>query len=478
MEAAGQKEINPPRQIEFRCPLTRKQAEAIYAQGREAVIFVLMQLAARLAEQSPPEQPTNLSIPSAMVPLYQKPTVRGRRKKPGAKPGHPGARREAPPEITRREEHPPLQSCPQCGGLLSKPTQRRFRLIEDIPETEPEVSEHSIPRHWCARCHKFVEPPVPDAMPGATFGHRLVTLSAWLHYGLGVTMSQVVSVLGQHTHLRVSEGGLLEAWKRLANVLLRWYEEIGQEVKGSGVLHADETGWRVNGQTQWLWCFTTKNATFYMINRSRGSPALSKFFTDTLDGVLVTDFWSAYNAVVCAARQACLPHLFRELDKVSDKDNTPLWRAFSKKLKRLLRDAVRLSRRDGLTWQQYTSRRARIHKRLDALIKAPWRNANCGRLTGRLERYRDALFTFLDHPEVPSDNNHAEREIRPAVIMRKNSLCNRSENGANAQAIMMSVYRTLKLRGLDPLDTIVAALRQYVSNGVLPALPASNRSDG
>jgi uncharacterized protein (UPF0297 family) len=56
--------------------------------------------------------------------------------------------------------------------------------------------------------------------------------------------------------------------------------------------------------------------------------------------------------------------------------------------------------------------------------------------------------------------------------MRKNSLCNRSENGANVQAIMMSLYRTLKLRGLDPLDTIVAALREYVSTGVLPPLPA------
>ena len=270
----------------------------------------------------------------------------------------------------------------------------------------------------------------------------------------------------------MSEGGLSDAWRRLANVLLRWYDEIGQQVKRSGVLHSDETGWRVNGQTEWLWCFTTKNATFYMINRSRGSPALSKFFTEAFDGVLVTDFWSAYNAVVCAARQACLPHLLRELDKVSETDDSRLWRAFSKKLGRLLRDAVRLSRRDGLTQERYASRRARIHKRLEVLLKGQWRNPNAQRLLGRLERYRDALFTFLDHPQVPSDNNHAEREIRPAVIMRKNSLCNRSENGANVQAIMMSLYRTLKLRGLDPLDTIVAAFREYVSTGVLPPLPA------
>ena len=464
--------------IEFSVPLTREQAESIYAQGREAVIFVLMQLAARLAEESVPQKPPSLSTPSGMVAVYEKPAVRGRRKKPGAKAGHVGARRQAPPQITRRKEHPPLEVCPECGSPCGEAAERRFRLIEDIPETEPEVTEHSIPRHWCVRCGKFVEPPVPDAMPGATFGHRLVTLSAWLHYGLGVTISQVVSVLGQHLHFRLSEGGLADAWRRLAGVLGAWYEEIGEQAKRSGVLHADETGWRVNGQTEWLWCFSTKEATFYMIDSSRGSPALSKFFTQAFDGTLVTDFWPAYNAVVCAARQACLPHLFRELDEVSERDNSRLWRAFSKKLKRLLRDAIRLSRRDGLTEEEYASRRARIHKRLDWLLTVPWHNPNAERLLGRLHRYRDALFTFLDHPEVPADNNHAEREIRPAVIMRKNSLCNRSEQGADVQAIMMSVYRTLKLRRLDPLDTIVAALRQYVSTGVLPPLPTVNPSDG
>jgi len=63
-------------------------------------------------------------------------------------------------------------------------------------------------------------------------------------------------------------------------------------------------------------------------------------------------------------------------------------------------------------------------------------------------------------------------------VMRKNSLCNRSGNGANAQAIFMSVYRTLKLRGLDPLETIVSAVKDYVRTGSLPALPDDRTSVG
>ena len=456
--------------VEFSVPLTREQACAIYAQGEEAVIFVLLELAARVGGQAQ-GRPT-ATTPSGMIPPYKKPASKGRKKKPGAKPGHTGVRRGPPPKVTHREEHPPQDRCPDCGSRLADPTERRFRLIEDIPETQPEVTEHSIPRQWCPGCKKLVEPPVPDAMPGAQFGHRLVALSAWLHYGLGTTLSQIIEVLRHHTQFELSQGGLMDAWERLAEVFAAWVAEIEKEVKQSGVLHGDETGWRVNGRTHWLWCFSSKRATCYVIDPSRGSPALSKFFTEAFDGVLVTDFWAAYGAVECAARQACLPHLFRELDKTDEADRTAAWAAFSKKLKRLLRDAVRLGWRDDLPDDRFASRRARLDPRLADLFDAPTENRNVNRLQKRLRRYRDALFTFLDHPDVPSDNNHAEREIRPAVIMRKNSLCNRSDSGARVQAILMSVYRTLRLRGLDPLDTIVAALREYVRTGTLPPLPS------
>jgi hypothetical protein len=71
-----------------------------------------------------------------------------------------------------------------------------------------------------------------------------------------------------------------------------------------------------------------------------------------------------------------------------------------------------------------------------------------------------------------------ERQIRPAVIIRKNSLCNRSEQGAATQGILMSVYRTLKLRGLDATKTIAGALRTFLQTGKLPALPVKSVADG
>jgi len=113
----------------------------------------------------------------------------------------------------------------------------------------------------------------------------------------------------------------------------------------------------------------------------------------------------------------------------------------------LIRDGIRLRKRHDFTPERYASRIGLIHRRLCALADAIYADADARRLGHRLSTHRDALFTFLDKPEVPFDNNHAERQIRPAVIMRKNILCNRSEAGAQTQSVLMSVYRTLKLRG-------------------------------
>ncbi len=95
------------------------------------------------------------------------------------------------------------------------------------------------------------------------------------------------------------------------------------------------------------------------------------------------------------------------------------------------------------------------------------------RLTKRLRKYAEYLFTFLDYNDVRFENYFAERQIRPAVILRKHSQSNRSDRGAATQAVLMSVYRTLKLRGLNPTKTIADALKTYLITRRLPSLPAS-----
>ncbi len=462
--------------------LSERQAERFAGKLARAdatlLKLVLLAVTERIAQLSGQATAVSPSTPSGQIPIYTKPTTPRRRRRPGAKLGHKGSRRPAPERIDREEEHR-LPCCPDCGGKLQRCKRTRRRVIEDIPEDiRIEATEHTIHRDYCPGCKKHVEPIVPDAMPKATLGHRAVGLTGWLQYGLGVTIQQVVDVLGHQFRTRLSAGGLVGAWQRLAGVLEPWYRQIAEQARHSAVLHADETGWRVNGQSHWLWCFANRDLCYYMIDRSRGSPALEKFFIDAFDGVLVTDFWAAYDTVWADRRQLCLVHLLRELETVDQKNTSAPWRAFAKKLRRLLRDGIRLRKRPDFTPQRYASRIERIDRRLWELARARYPDADARRLSKRLGKYMEGLFTFLDHPAVPFDNNLAERMLRPAVILRKASQSNRSQKGAAVQAILMSVFRTLKLRGHHPIDTLVQALRTYVATANLPPLPAPAVADG
>ncbi len=185
-------------QAALRGALTEAQGRRLAKENPEVLALALLAASRRIAElqgRAKEQQPSS-STPSGMVPVYAKPNVRKRRKKPGAKSGHQGVRRERPVKIDEHRTHR-LKCCPHCRGKLQRCQRSRTRIIEDIPEEiEPVVTEHTIHRDYCPKCKKHVEPVVPDAMPKATLGHRVIALTSWFHYGLGLTIDQIVDILG------------------------------------------------------------------------------------------------------------------------------------------------------------------------------------------------------------------------------------------------------------------------------------------
>jgi len=250
-------------------------------------------------------------------------------------------------------------------------------------------------------------------------------------------------------------------------------EQLGSEARTSKVLHVDETGWRVVGRTWWLWCFTGTHLAYYLIARCRGSPVVARVLGKMFAGTFVCDFFGAYNLICAAAKQRCLVHLFRELHKVLERNTSAQWTAFCKRLKRLLHDAMRLCEGRGKRCPppSLKKRKTLLHTRLDELCAATYKDPDCRRRVKRLSMCREELFTFVDHQSVPPDNNHAERQLRPAVIMRKNSYCNRSEHGAETQATLMSIFRTLHMRNANAVETLCASLRSCIASGNLLPLP-------
>ena len=119
-----------------------------------------------------------------------------------------------------------------------------------------------------------------------------------------------------------------------------------------------------------------------------------------------------------------------ETEKVGGRDqrnDSAEWRAFAKKLRRLLHDGLRLRKRPDFAPKRYQSRIDRPNRRIGEMAQEEHTDADARRLTKRLRRYGEYLFTFLDYPFVATGNNFGERQIRPAVILRKNSQSNRSD---------------------------------------------------
>jgi len=422
----------------------------------------------------------SLSTPSAMQPAYSKPSARKRRRKPGRKKGHPGACRPAPARIDQTIEHT-LAQCPICGATnLGKPCGKHIRIIEDIPPVQPTATEHVYYEYYCHPCDTKVAAPMTEALPKATLGLRLTLLTAFLHYALGMTTRNICTWLRIFCQFPVTPGGLVLNWQRLAELLIPAYDALAEAARLSAVLNADESGWRIGGRLAWIWCFTSKTLAYYVLTPSRAGPVVKEVLGEIFNGILVTDFFGAYNRIKAFAKQKCVVHLLREIKQVSLRNHATEWQLFARRLKRLMREALTLVvDREKIGEDAYKRRVANLHMRLADIFGCSYRDKDCERLSKRLAKHSDELLVFLLHPNVPADNNHAERQMRFAVIMRKNSYGNQSMRGAQTQAILMSLFRTCQLRGIDPITFLAASVAAAITSGVplsIPEAPKQQRA--
>jgi hypothetical protein len=346
---------------------------------------------------------------------------------------------------------------------LKKSISNRRRCIEDLPQVQPVVTEHIINGYWCPCCRKMVKAAVTEAMPGDNIGLHTLVMTAWQHYAGGISLNYVVDLLGKLFRFNITPGGLMQGWQKLASYLKPEYDRIGGEARRSAVLNADETGWRQSGNLRWLWCFTTPKLCYYVIEESRKAVVLLKFLGEHFQGILISDFWKVYDKLSALAKQRCFFHLFAELSKVEAKNFCAEWKLFQARLTRLLKDAVALGeKKSALRPQLFQRKKDNLYFRLNWLSEIEYSDADCKRLRKRLEKYRGELFTFLEYEGVSPYNNHAEQQMRKPVLWRRRCQQNRSDKGAQTQAILMSVFRTAELQGLNPVDYVETLIKEQI----------------
>lgn len=367
-------------------------------------------------------------------------------------------RRPEPTHITDRQTLT-LSSCPDCGSAVSSPQSERTRLIEDIVfQPQPQVTEWTIQRHYCAACAKLVEGRLPGVVPRTSIGPNTLTYVVLAKYRWNLPYAKIVDNLQISYGLHISQGEIANLIERAATLVGPKWQEIIQAVKADAVVHCDETGWYVNGKKVWAHAFATEQVVLYEIIASRGKGVVINALGPDFTGTRVTDCLPNYKNLP-GTHQICWAHLTREASENADREPGSDER---RRLAAALTSLYAELRHRTKQWDQSrcAALKERCWKKLQKLHHQRWRDDTCQRLLNRLTDFDHALFTCLDIPGVSPDNNHAERVVRKIVVQRKISGGNRSPTHALAHAKLMSVIETLRLEGGALLPKLQAVLQE------------------
>jgi transposase len=388
-------------------------------------------------------------------------------KKPGRKPGDDygtKARRALPPRIDEVCHAPLPAQCPACGGGHVRRTHTAHQYQAEIPRRVI-YRRFDVQVGCCRDCGKRVQGrhqlQTSDALGAAAsqLGPDAQALAVHLNKSAGLSHGKIKTFFQNVFGIALSRGGCAHAVLRAARKSEGNYAAIVQRVRGADHVVPDETGWRVGGQTAWLHVAATRDAVAYLIHRGRGFEASAALLGEDYAGAITRDGWAPYKRFWRATHQPCLAHLLR---RCKDLLQTATRGAvnFPRKVKAILKEALAIrDRRDvgadadaGAISAAWAKRKAgELDRRMEALLRPRKTSAPNERLAAHLWDHRKHLFTFLRRGGIDATNWRAEQAIRPAVVNRKVWGGNRTEAGARAQSVLMSVLQTAALLGRDSM---------------------------
>ena len=380
-------------------------------------------------------------------------------KKKGGILGHTGWFREKPKRIDKIEEVK-LFKCPDCGCSdisLCADKDIEEHIQEDIVLPRTETTLYRKYRYYCKRCKKPVTGRGKGEVPKSRIGPLAKVLAVFFKYDVKVSDNDINKIFDKMFGLKIAISSISGFRDQLSRELLPLYERLKERLKSGDPIYADETGWRVNGVNQWLWKFSNKRISVTHIDKSRGQKVVNDILGEEYDGVLISDFLSAYNKIK-SKKQRCLAHIMRDLEKVikywDEEDRQTV--TYCKRLMEILMRGINLHREYAeKEWDKkyYRKRKILTEQLKDFSFPDPNKKLLV-RFAKRLERHRDEIFTFLFNREIDYHNNHAEQQIRSNVILRKITFGNRSKSGVKNHNVLTSIIQTAKLNGVDVIDTL------------------------
>lgn len=376
----------------------------------------------------------------------------------GAPKGHVGYSRRIPErvDVIKKKE---VSRCPVCNGKLSDTQEIKHRYVTDVALTSKVINtRYDIHRKYCHTCKKLVEPKIPEALPHARFGLNLMLLVMYLKLGLRLSNSKVCDFFATMYNLSISDGEISGILRQLVVAFGDYYTYLEKIVKFARVKHTDSTSWRINGKNYFAWVFVACGRVLYKIRKRNNSKSpLTVFGTKQKGNILVIDRHSALRALAEKAGfflQYCWSHILADSKKLAESFGSE-GKYIHKNLKKIYAMAKALNHKGNKEQVE------QLQSEILMLTSRHYTHSTIRRFVNNLY-YRDLehLFRFVMDMSVDPTNNISERELRHLVIIRKISFGSKSQRGAHATAILLSIIQTLRLQKRNVLN----GLREIVHN--------------
>lgn len=378
--------------------------------------------------------------------------------KRGAPIGHVGWYRKTPTQYDVHVDVPAPVRCPHCktnNVAVYDSQETSEHLQEDIIDGRHHVTLFTHPSARCRDCRRWVQQAGTGEILGSRIGPNVRAMAIYLRNEIGVSYRKVSRAIEDLLGLNFTPAALIGFEKLLAQQAEPIVADIEKKIASTeGPVNADETYWTLDGDRAYYWVHTTEDYVHFEFETTRSGQVSRNILGEDFAGTLVTDCYSGYEAQSASAKQKCLAHLARtalDWQKLTDKGSAD-FRFFDRIVTWVKKGCDYARKQSG--WSASTRRKHRkwLERELVLLQRLKLKHEKANTLQGRIIKHADCWLVFVADPRVPPTNNLAERTLRPLVIMRKICFGNRSREGGQRLARIMSVKDTARRHGHNPLS--------------------------
>ena len=412
---------------------------------------------------------------------------RKRGKQPGAKGNGRKLHKELPTEDVDHDLPQDEKSCPTCAKPYIA-----FPGTEDSDEIHWEVKltrrVHKR-RRYLSTCDCKTTPriitaqPAPKLIPKGMFSTGFWAQIILEKFLFQIPMYRIRKALAMEG-LSISQGTITGGLKRIGEVLQPLYARILERSRAAKHWHIDETGWKVFveiagkiGYKWWLWVIVTRDTCVYILDPSRSSRVPNGHFGEDAEGFASVDRFAAYKKLCKNIRLSyCWAHVRRDFIRVwaGYKTLRPWSRAWIKRIKNSYRlNKERLQVRSNL--EEFRKKDLLLREAIASMEKQreqQFANKTLHpvqrKVLKSMREHWEGLTIFVDHPDIPMDNNEAERRLRTPVVGRKNYYGNGSVWSGMLTAVLFTITQTLLKNHINPKKFLIAYFDACAENGGKP----------